>query len=176
MTTIIGIDPSSKKVAATITVDEKQLFMDVCQLPEAIEDACHQAFIYTQNLVTRYGGKNEVVVFVEEPVLGRGGAWTTIRQSQIRGCIIGGARSMGSAVYGVNNQRWKKEVLGAGNIRKDQIPIYVKELWPNAFEMAGKDGDLIDSACINRYGSHVLNLRERIVQRKFKRRRIKRTR
>ncbi len=101
-------------------------------------------------------------VFVEEPLVGRGGVKTAIRLSSVRGIIHLCAELAQASVYPVNVQTWKKEIVGKGNASKSDVAAWVKENHPH---MTGSLDDLgkfkqdgIDAYCIALYGQGVVSL------------------
>lgn len=169
---IVGVDPSSKKVAATITFDETRMEMRYLEFSHDIIEACSEAYDWAFAL----GGELGPLSFtaIEQPVVGRGGVYSTLRQTKVEGALLAGLKNAGMDTIEVNNQTWKKQVVGNGNAGKPLIALWVKEYWPNAFEYADGDQDLLDSAAINRYAFEVVQRRTYIMNkptaRRFKRR------
>lgn len=167
---VIGVDPSSRKIAATVTrSDNPAPEMYVWALPPGKPvEACLLSFVKIRGLVKQYADQGYAVYFfIEEPVLGRGGAKATIPQSKTHGAMLAGAASVtGTTVQGVNNQTAKKRVTGNGNASKDQIRLWCKTCWPSAYAMADGDQDLMDSAMINRHGQKVIDMLDHVAGRK----------
>lgn len=172
MPTIIGIDPSSQKLAAVVSVLGKENRAEVHTkgLPKDKPTACLLAFEWARTLVELAGG--QVYVFIEMPVLGRGGPGSTIPQAQINGALLAGAQMAGAEVLPVNNARVKKDVIGRGNANKDDIRKWVSEAWPAMYARIGKDQDLCDSAMIYIYGKHVIERRDKMMAKKHLGRRV----
>lgn len=60
----------------------------------------------------------------------------------------------------VNNASWKKQVCGNGGFKKPQIYKAMREVWPEAFELANGDQDLVDASAIYLFGqAHVDSIR-----------------
>lgn len=175
-TYVMGFDLSSKKIAVTVTDldDPSFLYMATFTLVKDETRRCHEAMRWTSDLVGTFLGAR-VYAFVEKPVLGRGGAGSTIPQAQVNGAVIAGAWE-GSAheVMSVNNQQWKKSVIGNGNASKAQIKAGIFDLWHDAYQKADGDQDLLDSAGVNRFGVQVLKMHERIKAEREDRMRVKR--
>jgi Holliday junction resolvasome RuvABC endonuclease subunit len=165
---VIGVDPSSRKLAAVISVigDEPNVRYLTKALPQDKPVACLMAFEWMRALIEEESKRGEVCVFIELPVFGRGGPGSTIPQAQINGAIIAGAQIAGADVSLVNNARVKKEVVGKGNASKDDIRVWVKEAWPKLYAKIEKDQDLCDSAMIYVYGKRTVELRDKIVKSK----------
>lgn len=167
MPVVIGIDPSSAKLAAVLSAvgDEPGATLHVKRLPKDKPEACQVAFEWVTELVQSVP-MDDVYVYIEYPVLGRGGPGSTIPQALINGALQAGARMAGATVYSVNNAHCKKVVIGRGNANKDDIRAWVKEAWPALYEKIGKDQDLCDSAMIYVYGKRVVARRHRQIERK----------
>ena len=164
---IVGIDPSSKKLALTATNEDTGLLeMTVHVLPTSNRiKANGDAFRFVTEYLKARKGLYDVQGFLEEPVFGRGGPWPTIIQSYINGSIQAAFDCAGVDLATVNNMTWKFDVLGK-RLEKKLIPPRLKEIWRQAYDEAARvgggfgstkhSGDLVDSACINRYGFQVL--------------------
>lgn len=160
---IVGVDPSSAKLAATIAVpgSEPKVVQRKTTLSRDRVRACVSAYDWMTELVGEYPD-HDVYVFIEAPVFGRGGPGSTIPQAQINGALTAAASKAGATVTSVNNAHCKKEVVGKGNANKDDIAAWCKTAWPKVYKMTEKDQDLIDSAMIWVYGRGVLKMRARL--------------
>ena len=160
----IGVDPSSRKLAAVMCVvgNEPSVKFTTKAIPVDKPTSCLLAFEWMRTLVELHQSQGDVYVFVELPVLGRGGPGSTIPQAQVNGALLAGAQMAGAEVIPVNNSHVKKDVIGRGNANKDDIKQLVKEAWPKLYEQISKDQDLCDSAMIYMYGKNVIKRRDRI--------------
>jgi Holliday junction resolvasome RuvABC endonuclease subunit len=167
LTTIVGIDPSSRKLAAVVSRlgKEPDVETHTRKLPQDKPAACLLAYEWARNLVDMQGD-TDVCVFVEMPVMGRGGPGSTIPQAQINGALLAGAQMSAAEVIPVNNARVKKTVVGKGNATKDDVRDWVKVAWPVLYDRIGKDQDLCDSAMIYVYGKGVVQRRNKIAKAK----------
>lgn len=163
-TVVIGLDPSSKKIALSISVDGgPPLLRHRILAAGNVPHACLQSFRYVRDVVREYRAQgHRVFIFIEEPVVGRGGVRSTLSQTKTHGAMLAGAQSGGAFVSSVNNQSWKKRVVGSGNAGKPQIKQWVAENWPYLLQEAKGDQDLIDAGCIMKYGLDVVKTRDRI--------------
>lgn len=64
--------------------------------------------------------KREFEIFVEAPVVGRGGVRSTLVQAYVSGAIQAAASAYGG-VHLVNVQSWKKAVVGSGRADKQAV-------------------------------------------------------
>jgi Holliday junction resolvasome RuvABC endonuclease subunit len=170
-TAIMGLDPSSKKLAVVTTWSDRvgEFRVDTLALQSDEALRTDQAYQWMRTLVhDACSGLQpyDVFVFQERPVLGKGGIGSTIPQAQVGGAATAGAVSAGAQVNLVNNQTVKKKMV-IGNASKDQIAFWCREYWPSLYaatldEKGNWDQDLCDAAMINRYGAEVVRIRQRI--------------
>lgn len=150
--TVVGIDPSSKKIALCVTqshrVDETPK-LEVVSLPaggfRATGAAYREAFCFLQSLGSGH-------VYQESPVVGKN-AYSTIVQSQVGGAIMAAAQNLGSwDFHFANVSSWKKQVAGKGNLGKPEVAEALQRIWPEAYDLCNGDQDLVDACMINRFG------------------------
>jgi Holliday junction resolvasome RuvABC endonuclease subunit len=165
--TVVGIDPSSRKLALVATrtfrADEVPVTA-VIVLPEGGVQAAaafREVFLFLRRL-----GAEGIHVYLEEPVyaFARRDPHSTIVQAQIGGAVMAAARLAGASVHLANNQRWKKQVCGKGNASKDEIAASLQIRWPEAYDACQGDQDLVDAASVNRYGVENQRTVERIAR------------
>lgn len=181
-TIVIGLDPSSKKIAVAISVNGRKPTVKTKVLSKDNPTACHEAEVWVKELVRSLRKPGvKVYLFVEDPVVGRGGARSTIMQALVQGGMLAGGIAGGAEVHKVNNSSWKKRVVGNGNMGKPGIKDWVRQNWPAYYLLSGGDQDLIDAGCILKYGQGVVEMKTRIEAARLDEleiapRRIKRTR
>ena len=175
---VVGIDPSSQKVALVIThgSDMSRVDAQLLQLPKDQDYAkrCGAAFILVTRVMRRVASRYpaaDIHVFIEEPVVGRGGARSTITQSKVHGAIVAACHCSGvvAGVSGVNNSSAKKQVVGMGNASKPEIRRWARMHWPTLEAQiktynAGDQQDIADAGMINRAGWKVIQMRERLIR------------
>lgn len=160
---VVGVDPSARKIAIVAhqpVVLSTVVFTSVLyktpgkQTPESLAKAVEamESFL-TQVALMGHGPK---YAWVEDPLIGRGGAVTTMKQSLVQGIVRGMLARAGFTVYGVNVSTWKKDVVGNGRAEKSDVARTVKIKWPKIMPLLGGDGDLVDAAAINIFGQAVL--------------------
>lgn len=166
---IIGIDPSSKKLAAVTTVGDGGPTVWTARLTstdigERAAAAYGASLAFVRNLPI--GPESRVFVFIEDPVVGRGGARATIVQAKVHGAVVAAFHRSGKceAIKVVNNSHAKKKIVGKGNASKDDIKEWCRVYWRQAYRAAGNgvDQDLLDAAMINRYGAGVIQTMDRM--------------
>lgn len=192
--TVGGIDPSSKRLALTESRahQKEKAFIHHIILPgNSPEENALPAFNFIaewgMHVIERDG--QAPTLFVEAPVMGgsKSGGFRpgpTIEQAFITGVIFAAASQIGSKIYRVNNSSWKAEILGNGNIAKENIAAVMQEVWPefmarvptvHAKQHNGKipndspDQDIVDSGAINLFGWKQVEQKERFRKVKIKR-------
>jgi Holliday junction resolvasome RuvABC endonuclease subunit len=108
--------------------------------------------------------KDRVWFFIEDAVVGRGGAYATIAQSKVHGAVVAAAVLSGRCEYvaAENNSRVKKAVVGKGNANKDDIKAWARVYWRDLFDIAKNDQDVIDAGMHNRFGAQVTKTLKRV--------------
>lgn len=165
MTTIIGVDPSSKALAFTLTTNDRHPKLIRRPLPDmgSFAKRCGLADRLITRVLRDLDPEN-THVFIENPFSSPKTIRAVIPLCRIQGALFAAAVRHGCAtVEGVDIQRWKKVICKNGSAGKPQVAEWLKVAWPHVFEMAAGDQDLIDSACINRYGSDIVK-RAKIIQ------------
>lgn len=154
---IVGIDPSAKRIAivahetilkvqAVKTADlylkgeTKQTMESLGRAVTAMED-----FVAWADEVCPSSPR---VAWVEDPLVGRGGTTTTVKQSYVGGIIRGVLVASSFQVYGVNVSTWKSQVCGNGRADKRDVSRAVGVRWPKIARLVGDDVDLTDAAAI----------------------------
>lgn len=168
MSVLIGIDPATKGLHAVISeVDGSELEVASITLTKDKIKRCHEAMSWTRTLVESYAVIEDVYVYIEEPIVYRS-AVSVIGLAQMNGAVISGAREITPYVYGVNNSRWKKVITGYGRVDKGGIALWVRDHWPDLYDMADGNQDLLDAGCINRYAEKMLERERRLRHKKLK--------
>lgn len=164
MTIVVGIDPSSKKIALC-TARKNEYQLDVIRLPAGMYSATGAAYREVFSFLDQVGHSDDVVVYMELPLVGVGGVHSTIVQSQVGGAVMAAVKNSlrPTPLKMVNVGTWKKQVIGNGAAKKPEVAEWLEKNWPEAYDLAGGDQDLIDAACINRYGV----IHERLLARKI---------
>jgi hypothetical protein len=158
-------------------------FIHIVELDGEIDDRINQAFdfLVDYSIGVKERDGQYPALFLEAPVMGKGGPGSTIPQAFVSGGVIAGARQGGATISLVNNQTWKKEICGNGNINKLAVSEWTEENWRLLYEKApvptrktdqpegcfGRaDQDVIDAGCINLFGWKRTLLVERLRRRR----------
>jgi Holliday junction resolvasome RuvABC endonuclease subunit len=182
--TVGGIDPNSHKIAIVETrkIDRVKPFIHVVLLTGEIEERSSQAFDYICDFCISVKERDGSYprLFLEAPIQGRGGPGSTIPQAFISGAIMAGAVQGGSQIALINNQTWKKRVIGNGNVNKLDVSEWVEDHWPLLFEktpvienlsqgheLQGRpDQDILDAGCLSKFGWKHVSMVERLGRRR----------
>ena len=97
----------------------------------------------------------EEAIYIQNPK-------TTVELAHVVGCVKMSCHLSGMLISGVDNRRWKKDILDKGNAKKPDIMEFAVDKW-------GKEHfpeqDFADAACIALYGLRkaqgVLDAREK---------------
>lgn len=171
---VVGIDPSSRKLAAVATQGNNILKTSTYDLPEKRPyETCSMAFYWIHVLVHDLRGidpwapepraTNRVYVFMEAPVLApKAGAGSLIPQAQVSGVILAACGSQDVPAELVYIQDWKKLIVGNGNASKAEVALWCRKHWRILYRLVNGDQDLIDAGAINRYGARMVARLERM--------------
>lgn len=153
--TVVGIDPSSRKIAAVVNRPSTNfLWTYEVKQGELRPQACNEIFEASSKFFSTL--EPEAVVWVEEPVVGKNRR-AAILQGQIHGVVLTAAlQSEITSVYSVSNTAWKKETVGSGSASKQRCREWLVSEYPVLASDCGDDIDLIDAACVAVYGRGVL--------------------
>lgn len=164
MTNVLGIDPSSKKLAfcLTDTSYSNSFTLTTISLPAGALQATGAAYRGAFSFFER--NKEDLHIYMEAPVFGRN-AFSTIVQAQVGGAVMAAAQNFGVPLHLVNNSSWKKRIIGKGNAKKEEVAEKLREIWLEAYAASSGDQDLIDACAINRYGVRNRRLAEAILTR-----------
>jgi len=172
-TVVIGIDPSSKKIAATVTVNGAEPTLRIRPLPTGRRDTPRQLFLagrWFRRLIMEFDPQsNDVYVYIENPFVSPKTIRACLPLARMHGHLMATAYACGvKVVDGVDISRWKSVSIGKGNASKTEIMAWVRKCWPQAAEQVGKDQDKADSAGINVYGQHMVKQIKKIERLKEK--------
>lgn len=156
---VIGIDLSSRKVAAVVLEDDSgEPFVETLLAIPKREARGSELLVLSHKLKEFFEQVMPRYVYVESPVVGRGGARPTILQAQVDGLVQARAIEAGHhRVYSVNNKTWKKDVVGNGNASKGESAAWLAAHHPVLADLCGADQDLVDAAGVALYGSLVVS-------------------
>lgn len=155
---VVGIDPSSRKLAAVVTWSDSAGFaVELRDLPPKMPvETCLLAYVWVRRLIKEQRDKGyRVHVFIEAPIsaVAKGGVRALIPQAQVSGALMAGAASLvGTRTELVPLTAWKKEVVGKGNATKPQIKEWAGVYWRRLYDKWHHDQDVLDAAGINRFG------------------------
>jgi len=79
----------------------------------------------------------EAAIFIQNP-------HTTLAIASVVGCVDFICHLSGLQPILVDNRKWKKEILGKGNVKKPDIMKFAQEKWGDVFV----EQDFADAACI----------------------------
>jgi Holliday junction resolvasome RuvABC endonuclease subunit len=142
----LGIDYGSSRIA--IVGPSGLVFEEVVLRPGDSFGALDVLAEITWNTVTLTRAK---VVAVESPIQGMSrNVRTGIMLAMVAGAITVAARQAGADVTHVPPASWKKEVVGFGNAKKEQVNSWLEAQHPGLYAHCGSQ-DLVDATCLGLY-------------------------
>lgn len=163
-TVVIGIDPASTRLAGVVCrigMDGRPRLLDASKRELTTKkwspEVTPLAMEWSWDLLALARSAGDPVVYMEAPVVGRGGVRSTMVQAFTSGAVQAAFGWEEVPVHLVNVQTWKKELANGGPhpVGKDAVGAMVGEQWPEAAAAAAGDADLIDAAAIALYGCAV---------------------
>lgn len=144
-----GVDLGVRSFYAAVILDsgEHLVVSHVIKKPkDRYEELKELSSVFRQLTTTEEDSR----VFVEEPVVaGVRNLRTSLKIAQNAGAVFAG--SSNPATF-VPVSSWKKEIVGKGNAKKEEIAEFLKanhyEMWANC----NNDQNLIDATCVALYG------------------------
>ena len=162
MTRIMGIDLSSRKIAIVVLDPEAEPRAHTITVKKQPSRA-DELYELETGLYGYFPMMHPCWVYIEAPVVGRGGARPTVLQSQVDGVVqVATVRFGHLGTYSVNNKTWKKAVVGNGNAAKDDTRSWLAAHHPVLADLCGDDQDLVDAAGVALYGTGVIERARRL--------------
>lgn len=158
MSGVIGIDPSTKKLAM-FQIGNRHHTAHVLEFragsepfgPGAVVDVFKQVADWLRGF-----GPHTFVV--EAPIMGVSrNVQTAVAMAQVVGACISATGNLQKPphILVVPPSTWKKEVCGHGGLDKSGVGRWLERERPEWFRSCGGDGDLVDAACLADYGVRV---------------------
>lgn len=164
MALIVGVDPSAAKVAmvavetvtGTYKVGSQKLYPKgtTKQTPASL----HNAMVFVRDFaqgVAHMAPEGRRFAYIEEPLVGRGGASATIKQAYVGGIIRACLVEAGFTVYDAHPSTWRA-THGIKTKGTDAVKAATKQFvgaqWPKVLPEVQHDGDLVDAAAICLHG------------------------
>lgn len=158
--TIIGMDLSSKKVAAVSSEPRAVLSKIVSRSKSASYEPanCKRAKDAVRRWLDGIDHNGELVAFIEEPLVGfkSKNVRSTIVQSHIHGVMHAELTEFGYAVIPVTVNEWKRDICGDGSADKDAVAASVAKALPKLYRSWPEDQDVLDAAGVLLYGQRQL--------------------
>lgn len=92
------------------------------------------------------------LVVIEEPLIGRG-VRSSLQLAQTAGAVLSrlGETATHTRTAFVEVSTWKKEIVGRGNVTKEEVRNWLEREHPAYATQCGADQDRIDATCIGLY-------------------------
>lgn len=164
MTLVVGCDPSAKKIAFVATdpvlgvtrVMAYPLYKTGSQTTDSLGKAVVAVQDFLGEIEHMAGG--DVAAWVETPVQGgrAGNVASVMKQSYVRGIVVGVMVAAGFRVYDVHQSTWKSWFGVRANKATKDAKTDVKRILsvkhPKIAQLTGDDVDLTDAGAIALYG------------------------
>lgn len=162
---VIGCDPSSRKLAFYITQvhkdegtplvftlrGEKDIY--TAHSAAAAMEVCDKALSVAEQYITP-GMRS--YLFIEEPVVAKGGVRSSLVQAYINGTVQGCFVRAGFTVDIIHVSTWKSSLGIPVTGGKPQVLASMEKLYPLDVAICDGDGDLLDAAALARFGCQAL--------------------
>lgn len=160
---VIGIDPKTDGFDAVITVDAEPMRVYTARAGvdahRLVPESGVVAAVYADAVTMMHAvldcapAGDDVYVFIEGPlVAGARNIRTALKMAMAVGAIVSGVTRYTFRCYLVPVSKWKKATIGIGNASKDQVALWLNQVYPAYAALCGASQDLVDAACISRYG------------------------
>ncbi|CAB4193373.1 ruvC Crossover junction endodeoxyribonuclease RuvC [uncultured Caudovirales phage] len=150
---VVGIDLSSTKFAAVSTSGGVYISHKKTKFKNLVELKTHLSEFLDELSSGNYAAQR---AYIEEAVVARGGSRVTIQQAYAMGAVRLVLEERNWSVSLVNVGTWKKQVVGNGRADKTAISEWLRTNDPELFSTFSGDQDLIDAACVGRFGTSSL--------------------
>ncbi len=138
MKKVIGVDLGVRSIHVSTSYNATTLSVDKTTRGEELRHLLlqYEAIFMAHN----------TVAFIEEPLMaGPRNIRTALQMAQVAGALMTAMPS-----YLVPVTTWKKEIVGKGNAKKEEVAEWLKER-PEYVHTGGSQ-DLVDATCIRLYG------------------------
>lgn len=163
MTLVLGCDPSAKKIALVVQEDvlnihRAEAFILYKGTEKQTPESIHRAMQVMTEFLTGIHGLTTGGRFawVEQPLVGRGGVSTTMKQAYVGGVIRACLVEAGFTVYDAHPSTWRAG-LGINSRGTEPTKAATRQVvaatWPKVMPLVDGDSDLTDAAAIAIYGA-----------------------
>lgn len=163
---VVGCDPSSKKLAFyVIDTIGNDTWGQTYQLPEKKSHAyspvnASRAGVACENAVRMAGAmthdRQPQYLFIEEPVVARGGIRSSLMQAYVNGVVQDHFHSAGYIVHITHQSTWKAAIGAKPSGGKQAVFDAMLANFPFDIEACDGDEDLLDAAAMARFGCQTL--------------------
>ena len=151
---VVGMDISASRlamVALTEPISFEKVDFRTPWVPEVCAHAEAVAMEFVAKLQVKYDWNGDV--WIEAPLVGRGGVRPTIVQSFVSGAVQSGLIKIGASVTLITVGEWKAEAIGNGNADKAFVARRLRSRWPDESALVADDGDLLDALGVAHAGA-----------------------
>jgi len=152
----MGIDLGIAKAAYSVWEDDILVKTDAKASASGYRTT--QLYDISHFLVTEINLIQPNVIWIEDILIGNNRKYS-IKLAQTMGAVLGalGRARYENEVFSVNVSTWKKEVIGNGHAKKEDIQNYIWNRDSAYSVLCDGDQDRFDAACIGYYGVVIAN-------------------
>ncbi len=153
MTTWVGVDPSTRKVAL-VAFDGDKVSMSAVILGGSGRDPgiCYRAWQGTTEFCESLRDRS-LIVAVESPIMHHRNVQTAIAIAKVVGAVLTAFWPWSQQVILAQPASWK-QTLGDAHASKQRVRELLAARWPSAARHAGSDQDLVDAAGLCYHALH----------------------
>lgn len=149
----MGVDLGIHKVAVFIIAADQQVQVGVLDLETELSRA------YQLRVIGSFVEEQAVMwdvdsVWIEDTLIGNNRKYS-LSLTETKGAVMA-ALAIAADVRLVDNNTWKKQVVGHGRASKDEVRDYIDVTYPAYAPLCGDNQDLYDAACIALHGRAIM--------------------
>lgn len=152
---VMGVDLGIRKAHIFVLLDDDRVHvagMDMgsdCELSRAYQLLTLGGYVRE---VMEFWGVDQV--WIEDTIIGNNRKYS-LQLTEVKGAVMA-ALALHADVRLVDNQVWKKAVVGHGNAGKDQVRDYIHVTHGAYAPLCEGNQDLYDACCIALYGRQIM--------------------
>jgi Holliday junction resolvasome RuvABC endonuclease subunit len=151
---LVGIDLGVRKIAMAVFEGDSLVNVGVHEASNTLPRDLQ--LLEVASYAHDYGQLHEAdSIWIEDTIIGNNRRYS-IRLAETKGAIMADLANLrqmnGTDVRLVDNQTWKKHVVGDGHATKETVQNYIRATHPAYAPLCGEDQDLYDAACVGLYG------------------------
>lgn len=154
---VVGIDLGISKIAVVVVFDDILMspYIYECSPGKPRDVVLHELGVFAHTAIVTHAATS---IWIEDTLIGNNRKYS-IKLSETKGAVMSYLShlrtSQGVDIQLVNNQTWKREIVGSGNADKEAVRNHIYDTHPAYAALCGDDQDLYDASCVALYGRQV---------------------